>query len=63
MRAWREHPEHRAAQLSGRTKWYSYHRLDVVRLFGRPNLITGRTFRNRRHENPTAYVTPVGARC
>ena len=32
IRAWREHAEHRLAQESGRTKWYSRYSLRVARV-------------------------------
>ncbi len=38
VRAWREHPEHRAAQQLGRTRWYDEHRVEVAtvtRQYGR----------------------------
>jgi heme-degrading monooxygenase HmoA len=30
MAAWRNHPRHRIAQSSGRSKWYAYFRLEVA---------------------------------
>jgi len=30
MAAWRNHPRHRIAQSSGRTKWYAHFRLEVA---------------------------------
>jgi heme-degrading monooxygenase HmoA len=30
--AWREHAEHRAAQISGRRKWYSHFELRVAKV-------------------------------
>jgi heme-degrading monooxygenase HmoA len=30
LRAWREHPDHRAAQAAGRARWYEYYRMEVA---------------------------------
>lgn len=30
MAAWRNHPRHRVAQSSGRSKWYAYFRLEIA---------------------------------
>lgn len=32
IRAWKNDPEHRAAQETGRAKWYEHYRVDVVRI-------------------------------
>jgi heme-degrading monooxygenase HmoA len=30
LRAWREQPQHRVAQRTGRQKWYEYYKMDVA---------------------------------
>lgn len=30
LRQWREHPDHRIAQATGRNKWYEYYRMEVA---------------------------------
>lgn len=30
LRAWREHPEHRVAQATGRQRWYEHYRMEVA---------------------------------
>lgn len=35
LRAWREHPEHRIAQIQGRERWYEYYRLEVAEIVRR----------------------------
>lgn len=46
LRAWREDPDHRAAQQLGRERWYEYYEIEVADLvrqqrFDRPETATG----------------------
>jgi heme-degrading monooxygenase HmoA len=50
LRAWREDPDHRAAQQLGRERWYEYYEIEVAdlvrrRRFDRPEATAGPTNR------------------